>query len=214
MKSSFLIASAAMMALGGAAHAQETTPSSPGATTPDVVPAGEATPTPGGAPTASGSSVTPPTTTDDAPSTTSPGAGAPQTGATPGMTAPTTTAPTTTAPTTTDAPPPAGPTASSTAPAAPADAGKMQAAQAAVEAGWAKYDTTNSGKLNALQFGTWIMAASGQDIGAQVEKTKASKSANLPAVKVLNATASEFFKADTDRDRAVSREELTAYLSA
>jgi hypothetical protein len=47
-----------------------------------------------------------------------------------------------------------------------------------------------------------------------VEKTKTGKQANLPAVKVLNATAAEFSKADKDRNRTISPDELTAYLSA
>ena len=49
---------------------------------------------------------------------------------------------------------------------------------------------------------------------AQVEKSRQSKAANLPAVKVLNATAAEFVKADTDRDRRITPAELSAYLGA
>jgi hypothetical protein len=33
-------------------------------------------------------------------------------------------------------------------------------------------------------------------------------------VKVLNATSAEFAKADTDKDKAISPNELAAYLSA
>jgi penicillin V acylase-like amidase (Ntn superfamily) len=83
-----------------------------------------------------------------------------------------------------------------------------------VQADWAKYDKGNKGSLTPLEFGTWVLATSGQDMSAQVEKTKTGKQANLPAVKVLNATAAEFSKADKDRNRTISPDELTAYLSA
>lgn len=87
-------------------------------------------------------------------------------------------------------------------------------ASANVQADWAKYDPENKGSLTPLQFGKWIMASRGQDMSAQVDKTVHSKAADLPAVKVLNATATEFSKADTDKDRKISPAELTAYLSA
>lgn len=87
-------------------------------------------------------------------------------------------------------------------------------ATAKVNADWAKYDEGNKGKLTALEFGTWNLAAKGQDMTAQVEKTKTSKRANLPAVKVLNATAADFSKADTDKDKMISPTELAVFLSA
>ncbi|ATE66128.1 hypothetical protein [Rhizorhabdus dicambivorans] len=102
-------------------------------------------------------------------------------------------------------------TATAAAPAAPTATAD---AAAKVNADWAKYDEGNKGKLTALEFGTWLLAAKGQDMTAQVEKTKTSKKSNLPAVKVLNATASDFAKADTDKDRAISPNELAVFLSA
>jgi penicillin V acylase-like amidase (Ntn superfamily) len=103
---------------------------------------------------------------------------------------------------------------------APADAsatGAMSAAGAVsptVQADWAKYDTGNKGSLTPLEFGKWVLAASGNDMSAQVEKTRQSKAKGLPAVKVLNATATQFSKADTDKDRTISPAELTAFLGA
>ena len=97
---------------------------------------------------------------------------------------------------------------------APATATANPDAVAKVNADWTKYDEGNKGKLTPLEFGTWVMAARGQDVTAQVEKTKTSKRANLPAVKVLNATAGDFAKADTDKDRMVSPNELAVFLSA
>ncbi|MES2497012.1 MAG: hypothetical protein V4618_12930 [Pseudomonadota bacterium] len=104
--------------------------------------------------------------------------------------------------------------APASAPAAPAEATASADAAAKVNAEWAKYDDGNKGKLTALEFGRWIMAAKGQDMSAQVEKTTTSKKADLPAVKVLNATATDFAKADTDKDRMISPNELAIYLSA
>lgn len=119
----------------------------------------------------------------------------------------------TTAPT--DATQPAAPAPAASASTAPAvDPAKAQKAAATVQADWAKYDKGNKGSLTPLEFGTWVLAASGQDMSAQVEKSKTGKQANLPAVKVLNATAAEFSKADKDHNRAISPDELTAYLSA
>jgi|GEM_PF-2248720 len=104
--------------------------------------------------------------------------------------------------------------AAATTPAAPAQATATADAAAKVNADWAKYDQGNKGKLTPLEFGSWILAAKGQNVTAQVEKTKTSKKANLPAVKVLNETATDFAKADTDKDKMISPNELAVYLSA
>jgi hypothetical protein len=114
-------------------------------------------------------------------------------------------------------PAPAAPAepASQTASAAPATPPAVSAdAAAKVNAEWAKYDEGNKGKLTPLEFGSWVLAAKGQDQTAQVEKTKTSKKAGLPAVKVLNATATDFAKADSDKDRMISPNELASFLSA
>jgi hypothetical protein len=120
-----------------------------------------------------------------------------------------------------DATAPANAVAQSTASAADAAATTPGAtatasadATAKVQADWAKYDEGNKGKLTPLEFGTWTMAAKGQDVTAQVEKTKTSKRSNLPAIKVLNATASDFSKADKDKDKMISPDELAVFLSA
>jgi len=104
--------------------------------------------------------------------------------------------------------------AAATTPTAPAQATATADAAAKVNADWAKYDQGNKGKLTPLEFGSWILAAKGQSVTAQVEKTKTSKKANLPAVKVLNETATDFAKADTDKDKMISPNELAVYLSA
>jgi len=106
-----------------------------------------------------------------------------------------------------------GAASGSTAADATASAGAT-GASAAVQADWAKYDKENAGYLTPLQFGNWVLASRGQDMTAQVEKSRQSKAADLPAVKVLNATGSEFVKADTDHDKRVTPAELTTYLGA
>jgi hypothetical protein len=83
----------------------------------------------------------------------------------------------------------------------------------AIERDWSRYDEGNKGQLTRLEFGKWIMAAQGQDMSSQVDKSKAARTNNSPAIKVLNATGSEFTKADTSKDGMVSREELASYLS-
>ena len=98
--------------------------------------------------------------------------------------------------------------------AAPAvDPAKAQAAEQMVAQNWSKYDAGNKGQLTPLEFGNWVMAAQGNDMTAQVEKSRQSKAANLPSTKVLNATAAEFSKADTNKDHQVSQDELKAYLA-
>ena len=64
--------------------------------------------------------------------------------------------------------------------------------------------------LTPLEFGTWLLEQGGQDVGRQVEATKRSRAANLPAVQVLNVTGSAFAEADLTRDLRVSRAELRA----
>ena len=113
------------------------------------------------------------------------------------------------------APAPAAPAApDQTASAAPAPAAVNADAAAKVNADWAKYDEGNKGKLTPLEFGVWLMASQGQDVSAKVEKTQHSKASNLPAVKVLNATSGQFAKADTDKDKAISPNEMASFLSA
>ena len=98
-------------------------------------------------------------------------------------------------------------------PPAAADAPVAAAPAADIQAQWAQYDKDSKGYLTPLEFGTWVLARQGQDLTATVEKTRTSKKAGLPAVKVLNATASEFSKADGDHNNQVSPQELANYLA-
>lgn len=101
------------------------------------------------------------------------------------------------------------PEAAAPAPASPEAAGQtMSPAAAQTPADWAKFDKGGKGYLDALEFGNWMMAKQGQDMSTQVNKSKSSKAANLPAVKVLNATGSAFLKADANGDRRITPDEL------
>lgn len=90
---------------------------------------------------------------------------------------------------------------------------RMMPASAEAQVDWSKFDTGGKGYLNALDFGNWLMARQGTDMAADVERTKTSKRANLSAVKVLNATGSDFLKADKNGDRQITPDELAAYIA-
>lgn len=186
MNKLMLLSGAAMLALSGAAFAQSA----------------------GNEPAPDAATAAPPPAESSARTDAAPDAAAPDAVAQ-------STAPAADAATTTPAAPAATAEAATTpAPVGPTTATASADAAAKVNAEWAKYDEGNKGKLTALEFGTWVLAARGQDVTAQVEKTKTSKKANLPAIKVLNATAGDFAKADTDKDRSISPNELAVFLSA
>lgn len=191
MTKAFLIAGTALLTLSGAATAQTTgTPTGNDAATNSPAVAPDATTSEN--PAAAKDAMTTDSATDstiDAPGTAAaetPSAPVPATGS----------AATDTAVSTTQAQP-----------------GATGTTSAAVQAEWAKYDKGNKGSLTPLEFGEWVMAANGQDLTTQVASTRTSKRANLPAVKVLNATAGAFSKADTNKDRMVSPDELTSFLN-
>jgi hypothetical protein len=79
-----------------------------------------------------------------------------------------------------------------------------------IDALWPSISGTGA-DLTPLEFGTWLLETQGQDIEAQVEATRHGRSANLPAVQVLNVTAAALARADSNRDWRVSREELRAF---
>src|SRR3546814_7813134 len=91
-----------------------------------------------------------------------------------------------------------------------ASAPGMSAEAAQTPADWATFDKDSKGYLTTLEFGNWVMAKQGNDMSAEVEKTKSSKRANIPAVKVLNATGTMFLKADTNGDRRITPDELAS----
>jgi hypothetical protein len=99
------------------------------------------------------------------------------------------------------------------APAAGVDPAKAQAADQMIAQNWSKYDAGSKGQLTPLEFGSWVLAAQGNDMTAQIEKSRQSRQANLPSTKVLNATAAEFSKADSNKDRMISQDELRSYLA-
>lgn len=200
MRKALLLAGAALLGFGGAAVAQQMPPDT-------GVPTEEAPPN------ASGMDSTAPQTPTDPGMPADAGAGA-QAPTDAGTAAQTPTDAGTAAQAPAGAADPAASGMAATPSAGAADPARMAAAQQTVQSGWATYDPENKGSLTPLEFGKWVMAAQGNDMSAQVDKTRTSKARNLPAIKVLNATSTAFSKADTNRDRVISRDELTAFLSA
>ncbi|MCZ4343157.1 hypothetical protein O4H52_16185 [Sphingomonadaceae bacterium G21617-S1] len=192
MNKLMLLGSATMLALSGAAYAQDA----------------------GAMPAPDASTAAPPPAESSEPDSAAPAPAAPEASTPPAVAQSTAPAADAAATPPADAGATAEATTAAPSPAAPAPVTASADAAAKVNADWAKYDQGNKGKLTPLEFGTWVLAVKGQDITAQVEKTKTSKKADLPAIKVLNATASDFAKADTDKDRAISPNELAVFLSA
>jgi len=215
MRFHMLMAGTAALAFATGAIAQEAAaPAAPDAAATMPAPADTTTPaTPADAPAAAATTDT--ANTANAAAATAPAAdaaasaaAAPATDAATAATAPAADAATAAAPPATDA---------ATAAAAPApaaiDPAKAQAADQMIAQNWSKYDEGNKGQLTPLEFGAWVLAAQGNDMGKQIEKTRQSRQANLPATKVLNATAAEFSKADANKDRTISQDELRTYLA-
>jgi hypothetical protein len=225
MRTHLLMASAAALAFATGAMAQNTaTPAMPDATTTDSTgpdPAATATtPVPADAAAATGTNGSTASTTDasgTATAATPPAsdaasaAAAPATDAASAAAAPATDAATAAA--APSAQPGVADTQSAMSTTAPVDPAKAQAADQMIAQNWSKYDKANTGQLTPLEFGTWVLAAQGNDMSTQVEKSRQSKAGNLPATKVLNATAAEFSKADTNKDQKVSQDELKVYLA-
>lgn len=110
--------------------------------------------------------------------------------------------------TATDATQTAQPTTDAATPsqAAPAD-GQVQATGSqiaqVVDTQFPTYDKDGDGKLNKTEFAQWMVALKSQ--------TDPSTKADAPATKKWVGTA--FAQADTDKDKEVSKTELTGFLS-
>lgn len=128
------------------------------------------------------------------------------------VTQPSTTVPTDAQPDTTNTRPtqavPAGqaPTAPESAPAQAAEAQPASGAQIADVVGteFPNYDKNGDGSLSAAEFSAWMVALK----TASDPSTKAT----APATKTWVATA--FAQADSDKNKKVSKGELTSFLSA
>jgi EF hand len=90
------------------------------------------------------------------------------------------------------------PPAPEAAPSPPADAPKAMTVAEAVSADFAKYDKDGSGALSKAEFSTWIGEA------------KAKVDGKAPDPKALGEA---FIKADVDKSKTVTADELTTYLS-
>jgi EF hand len=90
------------------------------------------------------------------------------------------------------------PPAPEVAPAPPAEAPKTMTVAEAVAADFAKYDKDGSGALSKAEFSAWIGEA------------KAKVDGKAPDPKALGEA---FIKADVDKSKTVTADELTSYLS-
>jgi len=90
------------------------------------------------------------------------------------------------------------------------DSARLAAARKVVEDGWRLYDEDSDGALSPLEFGTWVMSAQGQ---VPARNSRRGRWKGPSSAAVLNATSAAFAKADADGDRAVSRDELIAFLA-
>jgi hypothetical protein len=213
MRFHMLMAGTAALAFATGAIAQEAVaPAAPDAAT---MPAPADATTPASPADAAAAAPTDTTNTANAATTTAPAADAAASAtATPSTDAATAAAPPATDAATAATAPAADTATAAAAPAAGAlDPAKAQAADQMIAQNWSKYDAGGKGQLTPLEFGAWVLAAQGNDMSAQIEKTKQSRQANLPATKVLNATAAEFSKADSNKDRTISQDELRTYLA-
>jgi EF hand len=98
----------------------------------------------------------------------------------------------------TDMPKLGAPPAPEAAPTPPADAPKAMTVAEAVAADFAKYDKDGSGALSKAEFSAWIGEA------------KAKVDGKAPDPKALGEA---FIKADVDKSKTVTADELTTYLS-
>ena len=81
--------------------------------------------------------------------------------------------------------------------------------EAAVRSEWPRFDTARTGRLNPLQFSTWVLRAN----GATVKPAGAtSRDPGIKPVTAMNATARAFATADADHDGGVTPAEMAIFL--
>jgi hypothetical protein len=85
---------------------------------------------------------------------------------------------------------------------------KLASARKVVDEGWRLYDDNDDGALSPLEFGTWVMRAQGRMPARRGRAKRPSPAA------ILNATSAAFTRADADGNRAISRDELVAFLAS
>jgi hypothetical protein len=88
---------------------------------------------------------------------------------------------------------------------------KLASARKVVDEGWRLYDDNDDDALSPLEFGTWVMRAQGR-IPARSGRRGRAKGPSPAAI--LNATSAAFTRADADGNRAISRDELVAFLAS
>lgn len=79
-----------------------------------------------------------------------------------------------------------------------------------IESNWDRFDEGAKGYLTPLEFGEWVMETNGQNMAAEIDKTRRSRAAGSASVQVLNDTAGALSQVDANHDWRVSREELAS----
>ncbi|MFC3712316.1 hypothetical protein ACFOMD_07030 [Sphingoaurantiacus capsulatus] len=95
---------------------------------------------------------------------------------------------------------------------APMDASATMGASvtAAADTNWAQHDADRDGALTPLEFAMHVDAVNGA-LTAEAKRERFSRASGNGAIKLLNTTAADFSKADTNRDRKVDGSELAAW---
>ena len=78
-----------------------------------------------------------------------------------------------------------------------------------IESNWGRFDKGGKGYLTPLEFGEWVMETNGQSTAA-VNASRHSRKSNLPSVRMLNQTAVDLARVDTNHDWRITRDELAA----
>ena len=97
-----------------------------------------------------------------------------------------------------------------------AAAGPVQAAPVAAtmtaNAEWSAFDADKDGALSPLEFAMHADSTSGS-LTAEAKRERFSRASGNGAIKLLNATAADFSKADKNQDRKVDSTELAGWQS-
>lgn len=99
--------------------------------------------------------------------------------------------------------------ATAAAEAAPA---VMAAPVATASADWSSFDGDKDGALSPLEFAMHVDAANSA-LTAEAKRERYSRASGNGAIKLLNATADDFSKADKNQDRKVDSTELAGWQS-
>jgi hypothetical protein len=91
-----------------------------------------------------------------------------------------------------------------------AGSASTMAASASADGSWAAHDADKDGALSPLEFAMHVDAGN-RSLTAEAKRERFSRASGNGAIKLLNATADQFSKADANRDRRIDGSELAAW---